>query len=86
MLLTIYPPSYNWTQPDEKAQSDYVSTDSASGKASRFSLTSSNDATLHVDLDIEKSSGLGSPISTTCTTISSYLPSVSDAHWSPITQ
>ena len=85
--------SYNWTQPDAKAQSKYDSTDSKSGKASRFSLTSSNDATFRADdLDIEKSSfsGLCSPISTTCTTIScspsSYYPSPSsqfDGHWSP---
>ena len=63
--------------------------DPKSGKASRFSLTSSNDTTIHADdLDIEKSSGLGSPTSTTCTTIScspSSYQSASqfDVRWSP---
>ena len=82
--------SYNWTHPDRKTQSEYDSKDLPSGKASRFSLTSSNDATYRGDdLDIEKSSGLGSPtISTTCTTIScspSSYPSASqfDIRWSP---
>ena len=41
MLFTIFALSYNWTQPGEKVE--YASTDSASGKASRFSLTSSKD-------------------------------------------
>ena len=93
LLITIAS-SYNWTQRDAKSQSEYDSTDTKSGKASRFSLTSSNDATsttYHGHDDIEKSSGLGSPISTTCTTISCYSPSSStypsasqyDVHWSP---